>query len=216
MVMAQAAHTRHGPWWPRVIAGIVTLLGMSGFASLGHAQAKIGAPALPFALIDATGQRRALADFHGKFVVLEWFNNDCPFVGKHYGSGNMQRLQATYAAKGVAWLTIISSAPGKQGHVSLEEARAIIAKRKARQTALLLDSDGAVGRLYGAKTTPHMFIIDPQGRVIYAGAIDDHPSTNPDDVPQATNYVQRALDEALNGHPVSMPETTSYGCSVKY
>ena len=111
---------------------------------------------------------------------------------------------------------MISSAPGKQGHASPEEARAIIATRKAHQTALLLDPDGAVGRLYGAKTTPHMFVIDPQGRVMYAGAIDDHPSTNPDDVPHATNYVQRALDEALSGHPVSMPETTSYGCSVKY
>ena len=128
----------------------------------------------------------------------------------------MQRLQGAYTANGVVWLTIISSAPGKQGHVTSEEANVIIAQRSAKQTALLRDPDGRVGRLYGAKTTPHLFVVSPAGILIYAGAIDDRPSTNPQDLAGATNYVQQALDEAMAGKPVSVPETKSYGCSIKY
>ena len=202
--------------WRRIAAALAIGLfwGWQGAADAG--EAIVGQLAPDFTLTDATGQHRSLAEFRGTFVVLEWFNNDCPFVGKQYGSGAMQRLQADYAARGVTWLTIISSAPGKQGHVSPEEARALRARRGSHQTAILLDADGTVGRRYGAKTTPHLFIIDPAGAVIYAGAIDDIPSTDQADIPPATNYVQRALDEALAGKPVSIAETNPYGCSVKY
>ena len=180
------------------------------------AEAVVGEPAPEFSLTDAHGTARSLAEFQGKFVVLEWFNNDCPFVGKHYNSGNMQALQADATGRGVVWLTMASSAPGRQGHLTREQALAVIAERDAHQTALLLDPDGVVGRLYGAKTTPHLFLISPEGRVLYAGAIDDRPSTDPADVPGATNYVRQALNEALAGKPVSVPSTKSYGCSVKY
>lgn len=196
--------------------GMALALAASSAATTAHAEVVVEQPAPDFTLTDSTGAARSLHAFRGRYVVLEWFNNECPFVGKHYNSGHMQRLQAAYTAKGVAWLTIISSASGKQGHVTPEQANAIIAQRQAKQTALLLDPDGAVGRLYGAKTTPHLFIVNPEGVLIYAGAIDDRPSTNPDDLAGATNYVQRALDEAMAGKPVSVPQTKSYGCSVKY
>ena len=180
------------------------------------ASAAVGQTAPDFTLTDSQGRATMLSQLKGKWVVLEWFNNECPFVRKHYDSGSMQRLQETYTAKGVVWLTIISSAPGKQGHVPPEQANEIIVQRKAHQTALLLDPDGSVGRRYGAKTTPHLFIVDPKGILIYAGAIDDKPSTNQADLAGATNYVQQALDEAMAGKAVSVAETKSYGCSVKY
>lgn len=200
------------------------LLGLAVAASPGPSLARAGAGASPppgqpapdFALPDADGRARSLADARGKFVVLEWFNNDCPFVRKHYGSGSMQRLQAAATGRGAVWLTIASSAPGKQGHLTPEQARMVLQERQAKPTALLLDPDGRVGRLYGAKTTPHLFVINPEGAPIYAGAIDDRPSTDPADLQGATNYVQRALDEAMAGQPVSVPETAPYGCSVKY
>ena len=179
-------------------------------------QAAVGQPAPAFSLPDTEGQPRSLADFTGEWVVLEWSNHECPFVRKHYGSGNMQQLQATHTARGVIWLTIVSSAPGKQGYVTAEQANAIRRERGDHQTAMLLDADGAVGQRYGAKTTPHLFIIDPAGVLVYAGAIDDTPSTDPADVATANNYVTRALEEALSGQPVSVAQTPSYGCSVKY
>lgn len=201
----------------RMLALVVgALLAASGAASASADGAAVGAPAPAFAAQDAEGRPRSLQDYHGKFVVLEWFNNDCPFVRKHYGSGNMQRLQATYTAQGVAWLTISSSAPGKQGHLTAEQAKAIIGERGATPTALLLDPDGAIGRRYGAKTTPHMFVIDPAGTVIYAGAIDDTPSADPADIARATNLVAQALDAAQAGKPVPVAESKPYGCSVKY
>ena len=178
--------------------------------------AEVGQRAPDFSLPDAAGATRSLSEFAGKFVVLEWFNNECPFVRKHYDSGNMQRLQAAYTAKGVVWLTVASSAPGKQGYMSAEQAQGVIRARQAHQTALLLDPDGTVGRRYGAKTTPSLFIINPEGVLIYAGAIDDTPSTDQADIGPAENYVRRALDEAMAGRPVSVSETKSYGCSVKY
>jgi peroxiredoxin len=198
------------------VAILSVALGVGWDVAACAAEAVVGEPAPDFTLTDTTGQVRSLSELKGTSVVLEWFNNDCPFVRKHYESGNMQWLQAAYTGRGVAWLTIISSAPGKQGHVSPEQANVIITERGSSQTAMLLDPDGHVGRLYGAKTTPHMFIIDPDGTLIYAGAIDDKASTNPADLARATNYVQRALEEALAGAPVSIPETRSYGCSVKY
>ena len=197
-----------------LVIGVVALVSISGFASA--AESIMGQPAPAFTLTDTTGQARSLAELRGKFVVLEWFNNDCPFVGKHYGSGNMQRLQADYTARGVVWLTIVSSAAGKQGHISPKQGDDIMKQRQSHQTALLLDADGSVGRRYGAKTTPHLFIINPDGALIYAGGIDNIPSTDQADVPKATNYVRQALDEALAGKPVSVPEAKPYGCSVKY
>jgi peroxiredoxin len=180
------------------------------------ASAKIGEPAPGFTAQGADGQPHSLADYQGKFVVLEWTNADCPFVRKHYGSGNMQALQKSAAEDGVVWLSLISSAPGHQGHVSADQANALTAQRSAAPAAVLLDESGAVGHLYQAKTTPHLFIIDPKGTLIYAGGIDNKPSADPDDIPGAKNYVKTALGEALAGKPVSEPLTKPYGCNVKY
>ena len=178
--------------------------------------ATVGEPAPAFELTDANGQRRSLAEFRGAFVVLEWVNPECPFVRKHYGSGNMQRLQRTYTNRQVAWLSINSSAPGKQGHLTPETAQVFLEEQGASPSALLLDPDGTVGKQYGAKTTPHLFVLNPDGVLIYHGAMDDRPSTDPQDVPEAHNYVEAAVDEALAGQPVSTPTTQPYGCSVKY
>ena len=188
---------------------------MAGGPTVG-AEAVVGEPAPDFSVADASGATRSLAEFKGRYVVLEWFNPECPFVRKHYGSGHMQELQAAAAERGVVWLTVASSAPGKQGYLTPEQAGAVIEELGTKQEALLLDPDGTVGRRYGAKTTPHLFLIGPEGRVLYAGAIDDRPSVDPDDIPGATNYLQQALDEALAGEPVSVPQTKPYGCSVKY
>jgi len=177
---------------------------------------EIDKPAPTFTLKDVEGKSHSLADFKGKFVVLEWINFDCPFVGKHYRSNNMQKLQKTYTAKGVVWLSICSSAPGKQGHFTAEVIKKRLAEAKATPTAYLIDEDGTVGKLYGAKTTPHMFIIDPKGTLIYAGGIDDIRSTDVADIAKAKNHVTAALEEALAGKPVTEKVTTPYGCSVKY
>jgi peroxiredoxin len=181
-----------------------------------HAAAVVGQPAPEFTLTDSTGKPHSLSSFKGKFVVLEWNNFDCPFVVKHYGSGNMQKLQNTYTAKGVVWLTVNSSAAGKQGHLQPAEVAGKLAERKAAPSAYLLDADGKAGKAYGAKTTPHMYVIDPKGTLVYAGAIDDKPSTDIADVAGARNHVAAALDEALAGKPVSVASSTPYGCSVKY
>jgi peroxiredoxin len=176
----------------------------------------IGARAPEFALPDLEGKVFELGSFRGSYVVLEWTNYDCPFVVKHYSTNNMQDLQKKYMEKGVVWLVINSSAPGKQGHFSPEEWKKLAAERGSTPTAILLDTDGKVGKTYLAKTTPHMFILDPQGILIYNGAIDDNSSRNPEDVKTAKNYVQAALDQAMAGTPVATPLTDSYGCSVKY
>jgi len=175
-----------------------------------------GIAAPDFTLVDTHGKSHSLADFKGKTIVLEWTNPGCPFVVKHYGSGNMQALQKEYTAKGVVWLSLCSSAPGKQGHMSPEDWNKTLAKEGSTPTALLLDGEGKVGKLYGAKTTPHMFVIDAGGRVVYEGAIDSVKSPNAADIPKATNHVKAALDEVLAGKPVTLPVTTPYGCSVKY
>ncbi|MCC7407049.1 MAG: thioredoxin family protein [Phycisphaeraceae bacterium] len=175
------------------------------------------APKAPdFAVVDSHGKTHHLSDYAGKFVVLEWINHECPFVRKHYDSGNMQKLQAAYTDKGVAWLTICSSAPGKQGNMSAEAWNEVTAAKNARPTAVLLDEDGTAGRAYGAKTTPHMFVINPSGGLIYQGAIDDTPSADPADAATAHNYVTAALEEAMAGQTVTTAFTKSYGCSVKY
>lgn len=178
--------------------------------------AAIDTEAPGFTLADADGNERSLKDFKGKYVVLEWTNADCPFVKKHYTSGNMQTLQKEYAKKGVVWLTICSSAQGKDGYYENAAVQKLIKENKSMQTAYLIDADGKVGRMYGAKTTPHMFVIDPKGILIYAGGIDNKKSTNPDDVKGATNYVSECLDAAMSGKPVATKTAAPYGCSVKY
>lgn len=197
-----------------------TLLTALLFSFLAHtalvAGVTSGQPAPDFTLPGVDGKMHSLSDHKGSFVVLEWVNFDCPFVKKFYGSDTMQKLQADYKAKGVVWLSIVSSAPGKQGHLDAETAPARIAQEKAQPSAFLLDPSGEVGRLYGAKTTPHMFVIDSEGTLIYQGAIDSVRSTKAQDIPIATNYVTDALDAAMNGQPVPTSETKAYGCSVKY
>jgi peroxiredoxin len=180
------------------------------------AQAVAGQPAPAFTLTDSNGTTHSLADFKGKVVVLEWWNPECPFVGKHYGSGNMQKLQKEWTGKGVVWLTVNSSAQGKQGYVDGAKANALMKEKSGAPTAILLDHDGKVGRAYGAKTTPHMFVIDAKGTIVYAGGIDDKPSTDQADIATAKNYVSAALAEVTAGKPVTIASSTPYGCSVKY
>jgi len=178
--------------------------------------ADVGAPAPDFTLKSAAGKDVSLSDFKGKVVVLEWTNSGCPFVIKHYGSGNMQKLQKDATAKGVVWLSICSSAPGKQGGLSADEAAKLCAGNGSAATAYLLDPDGKAGRLYAAKRTPEMYVISKEGKLVYHGAIDDKKTPDPADIPGAKNHVVAALDEVLVGKPVSTPQTEAYGCSVKY
>ena len=193
-----------------------TLIGFALIAlSLGWA-ARVGEPAPEFTATDTNGKVHKLSEYQGKFVVLEWTNRGCPYTQKHYNSGNMQRLQREWTSRGVVWLTVISSAPGKQGYVSASEENAYLKQANAAPTAVLLDPAGTLGHLYDAKTTPHIFIINPKGSLIYNGAIDDRPTTDLTDVNGAKNYVSMALEEATSGKPVSNPTTRPYGCSVKY
>lgn len=192
-------------------------LGLSAAgASLLAQAAKVGGPAPAFTATDDRGVTHKLADFRGKFVVLEWHNNGCPYVQKHYNSGHMQALQKTWTDKGVVWLTIASSAPGLQGYVTPEASQAFMKQAKGAPTAVLLDPTGALGHLYDAKTSPQMFVIDPKGTVVYNGAIDDRPSPDPSTLQGATNYVANALTEAMAGKPVSVPVSVPYGCTIKY
>jgi peroxiredoxin len=176
----------------------------------------VGSPAPAFTLTDTKGRQHNLADFKGRHVVLEWVNLGCPFVKKHYESGNMQQTQKKAVDKGVIWLSVCSSAKWKQGHMSAAGWNEEIADRKMASTAVLLDESGEVGRAYGAKTTPHMYIVDPDGILIYKGAIDDKPTTNKASLAGARNHVLAALDESLAGKPVTIASTQPYGCSVKY
>jgi len=176
----------------------------------------VGQPAPAFTGTDMHGKPVNLADLKGKYVVLEWHNQGCPFVVKHYESGNMQKLQKELTGQGAAWITVISSAPGKQGHVTAAEEEAYLKAQNATPTDVVFDEDGKIGQAYGAKTTPHMFVIDDKGTLVYAGAIDDKASTDKADVAGATNYVQAAYTEAKAGQPVKTPSTAPYGCSVKY
>lgn len=199
-----------------LIRGIAILLSTLSLSLPAYAAVKIGAPAPDFQLVDAHGTSVSLSDFRGQHVVLEWTNHLCPFVQKHYRSGNMQAHQAEAAEQGVTWLSIISSAPGKQGHVDGAEALKIAAENEASPGHILLDANGKVGRQYGAKTTPHMYVVDPQGMLIYMGGIDSVPSADQADIAEATPYVRVALQQALAGEAISQPSTRPYGCSVKY
>jgi peroxiredoxin len=177
---------------------------------------RVGVPAPAFTSTDSKGQTETLVQYRGKYVVLEWHNQGCPYTRKHYVSGNMQGLQKEWTAKGVVWFTVISSAPGQQGYVTPSQENAYLAQMHAAPSAVLMDSEGKLGRLYSAKTTPQMIVIDPAGTVIYDGAIDDRPTPDPDDVRGANNYVSDALTEAMAGKPVATPFTRPYGCAVKY
>jgi len=180
------------------------------------ANAVVGQPAPDFSVPDSQGRTQTLSAYKGKTVVLEWNNPECPFVRKHYGAGNMQKQQAAATAAGVVWLTINSSAVGKQGHLDAAAANAYVAKVGGRQSAYLLDADGKVGRLYGAKTTPHMYVVDARGVLRYMGGIDSIPSADEDDIAEATPYVSEALAALAAGRPVATPTSEPYGCSVKY
>ncbi len=180
------------------------------------AQPEIGKPAPTFSFTDTNGKYHNLSDFKGKYVVLEWWNVDCPFVVKHYSSGNMQALQAEVTKDGGIWIVVCSSAPGKQGHVNAEQANELMKKANAKMTAIALDPQGTIGRMYGARVTPHMYIIDPRGNLIYNGAIDSIRSSDPNDIPKAENYVRKALSEAKAGKPVTTATSQPYGCTVKY
>ena len=196
----------------KTLLAVVTL----ALAASVQASPQLGKPAPDFSLNDLSGKNHDLSDLKGKFVVLEWVNFGCPFVRKHYGSENMQRLQKEFTEKGVVWLSICSSAPGKQGNETPEAAKTGLSRFGSAASAYLVDQDGKVGRLYGAKTTPDMFVINPEGILIYAGAIDDKPTPDPSTVSGANNYVEAALKEAESGKAVSVPSTKPYGCSVMY
>jgi peroxiredoxin len=183
---------------------------------LASAQVTTGEPAKDFMAKDTNGVEQTLSSYKGKYVVLEWFNYGCPFVKKHYDSNNMQSLQKELTGKGIVWLSINSSAQGKEGYTTSDEANALTKEKGALPTAVILDSDGKIGKMYGAQTTPHMFVINPEGVIIYQGAIDSTPSADSADIATSTNYVRTALDEAMSGKPVSNATTKSYGCSVKY
>ncbi len=184
--------------------------------TIAMAAPKVGAAAPDFTGVDSTGKTVKLSDFKGKMVVLEWTNHGCPYVQKHYGSGNMQKLQKTTAADGVVWLSVVSSAPGRQGHVDGKAADKLTRSRGAQPTAVLLDPEGRIGKLYGARATPHMFVIKKDGTLAYMGAIDNKPSANPTDVKSAVNYVTKALGQIAAGKAVDPAVTRAYGCSVKY
>lgn len=185
-------------------------------AAAAQAAPKPGEPAPGFTLAGADGKSHSLADYRGRYVVLEWTNHECPFVKKHYNSGNMQSLQKELTGKGAAWLSIVSSAPGKQGHVGAKQALELTKSRGAAPTAVLLDPTGEVGRKYEAKTTPHMYVVAPDGTLIYMGGIDSIPSSDQADIARATPYVKVALAEAMAGKPVTEASTRPYGCAVKY
>lgn len=194
-----------------------TLLAAAALCAAGavHAQAVIGQAAPALQAVDASGKAVNLADYKGKTVVLEWVNPGCPFVKKHYGSGNMQATQKAAAGQGVVWLTVSSTAPSHKDYQKPAELAAWMAEQKAAST-LVMDDSGTVGKTWGAKTTPHLFIVNPAGQVVYNGAIDSKPSANPADIPGATNYVTAALGELKAGQPIAKASTQPYGCSIKY
>ena len=195
---------------------VFTAFALLAITATGHAAPSVGSAAPDFSLPDSGGKADELSKYKGKFVVVEWTNPECPFVRKHYESDNMQKLQAEFTKRGVIWLAVDSSAPGQQGYLEGNDAKEAKDSKYAACTALLLDADGKVGHLYGATNTPHMYIVDPEGKLIYSGAIDSIASADKADIPKATNYVRAALDEALSGKPVTKASSKAYGCSVKY
>ena len=198
------------------IAALLCTTGLALTAPAAFANVAAGAAAPDFNLTDIQGQPHKLSAYKGKYVVLEWFNSECPFVQKHYDSGNMQSLQKKYGDKGVVWLTINSTATDSSNYRNPAQSQDIVKRWKMVPAALMLDAEGKVGHEYGARTTPHMWVIDPNGKVIYAGGIDDKPTFRTADVKDARNFVAAALDESMAGKAVTTPAATPYGCSVKY
>ena len=194
----------------RLLSCVFALATLSAFALTPGTQAP------DFKGTDSNGNTHTLSQYRGKWIVLEWANQGCPYDGKHYRSGNMEALQREWTAKGVIWLSVISSAPGEQGYVTAAQENDYLKKMKAAPTAALLDPNGTIGHLYQAKTTPHMFVIDPTGKLVYQGAIDDKPTTDQADIKTARNYLNEALNAAMAGKPVPTATTRPYGCSVKY
>ena len=192
--------------------GFFAILTMASFS----AEPEIGKAAPDFTLPDSFGKNHSLTDYAGKIVILEWLNHGCPFVKKHYDSGNMQKLQKMAKENGVVWFSVISSAPGKQGYSTPEQANETAKDKNALPSAILLDPEGTVGKQYGAKTTPHLYIINRGGLLAYKGGIDDIRSTDVNDIAKAKNYVLFALEELLSGKDVSVKTSQPYGCSVKY
>lgn len=175
-----------------------------------------GQPAPNFTVKDVNGKEQSIGEYKGKIIVLEWNNPDCPFVGKHYGSGSMQALQQYAVSKGVVWLTINSGGEGKQGNMTADEAKATVAKVGGHENAYILDPNGKIGHLYGATATPHMFVIDANGNIAYQGAPDDKPGVDPADLKTAQNYVRTAIDDLIANKPIEISQTKAYGCPVKY
>ena len=195
------------------VPGLLTLLLVATCTAWA---VRVGEAAPEFTGTDSHGQTHKLSDYRGKYVVLEWTNNGCPYTRKHYDSGNMQALQKEWTAKGVVWLTVLSSHPGAQGYMTAPQENAYITRVHAAPTLAILDPSGAIGHEYDAKTTPDMYVIDPSGKLIYAGAIDNKPTTDTADVKDATNYVSAALKQAMAGQAIAVSYTRPYGCSVKY
>ena len=185
-------------------------------AAGSQAAATVGQPAPDFTLKDTTGKTVRLSDFKGKHVVLEWTNPGCPFVRKHYDSGNMPATQKDAAAKDVVWLAVNSTEKASGDYLEPAKLTSWLKERQSVPTAILMDEEGTAGRAYGARTTPHMYIVNPQGQLIYAGGIDSIASSKADDIPRATNYVKTGLAEALTGRPLTASTTRPYGCSIKY
>jgi peroxiredoxin len=194
----------------------MTIVILSAGMQFASAQALIGAAAPAFTLTDSNGRTLSLADFKGKTVVLEWTSHECPYVGKHYRGNNMQALQKKWTGQGVVWLSVISSAPGQPGHVSPQQANKLTVDREAAPTAVLFDPTGKVGHAYGARTTPHMYVINSEGALVYKGGIDDQPTARLQDLKGARNFVDQALSEISQGKPVSVTASRAYGCSIKY
>ena len=199
----------------QTIVAVAALAASLAFMGNSHAQTQVGQPAPQFSAVDTAGKAVSLSEFKGKYVVLEWTNPDCPFVQKHYNSGNMQATQKHAAGKGVVWLSVNTTGGAQQDPKLSAELASWVKAQKATPTALLMDG-GKLGQAYGAKTTPHMYLIDPSGKLVYAGAIDSKPSANAGDIATSTNYVTQAINETAAGKPVSKPVTGAYGCSVKY
>jgi peroxiredoxin len=197
------------------VAASTTLTAFVAAPTFGNAT--VGKPAPVFTVTDTKGNSQNLESLRGKWVVLEWFNHECPYTRKHYFTNNMQKLQRDYTGKGVVWISVVSSARGQQGyHGSDAEADRAMADRKAAPSSIVRDTEGVLGRMYGARTTPHLYVIDPEGVLRYAGAIDDKPSPSPSDVAMARNYLKLALDAGLAGERIAIGTTQPYGCDVKY
>jgi peroxiredoxin len=192
------------------------LIGLVALLAAPLLAVRVGQTAPNFTAAGSNGQTYNLSDFHGKYVVLEWHNNGCPYTQKHYNSGNMQRLQKEWTAKGVVWFTVISSAPGAQGYVTAAQENEYMKRMNALPTAALLDPDGKLGHLYDAKATPQMILIGPNGTLLYDGAIDDQPTEDPASLKGAKNYLDAALNDAFAGKVIGTPTSRPYGCSVKY